>query len=63
MTERRYLMDGLTKLKVERDYLEGVLIAAESENSRVAKLLKSTSEELTLSKTKKWWHVLFTWRN
>ena len=32
VSERRYLMDGLTKLKVERDYLEGILVAAESEN-------------------------------
>ncbi len=63
VTERRYLMDGLTKLKVERDYLEGILVTAESENSRLAKLLKDKSEELTQAQTKKWWHSLFTWRN
>lgn len=62
VTERRYLMDGLTKLKVERDYLEGVLIAAESENSRLAKLFKQKDEELTKSQTKKWWHRLLIWQ-
>jgi len=62
VTERRYLMDGLTKLKVERDYLEGILIAAESENSRLAKLLKDKDQELTQSQTKKWWHYVFSWR-
>lgn len=62
VTERRYLMDGLTKLKVERDYLEGILVTAESENSRLARLLKTTKEELAEAKTPKWWHFLFEWR-
>jgi hypothetical protein len=63
VTERRYLMDGLTKLKVERDYLEGILVAAESENSRLAKLLKCTQEDLSTAKAPKWWHALFRWRD
>ncbi len=63
VTERRYLMDGLTKLKVERDYLEGILVTAESENARLAKLLKTTQKELVEAKTPKWWHFLFEWRN
>lgn len=62
VTERRYLMDGLTKLKIERDYLEGVLVTAESENSRLAKLLKSTQENQPTAKAPKWWHALFSWR-
>ena len=57
VSERRYLMDGLTKLKVERDYLEDVLTAAESENYRLAKSLKYTREELTQMQAKKWWHT------
>ncbi len=61
VTERRYLMDGLTKLKVERDYLEGILVTAESENSRLAKLLKDKNEALAQAQTKKWWHQLFAW--
>ncbi len=59
--ERRYLMDGLTKLKVERDYLEGVLTAAETENYRLAKVLRTTREELTASQAKKWWQNLLPW--
>jgi hypothetical protein len=58
VSERRYLMDGLTKLKVERDYLEDVLMAAENENCRLAKNLKYTREELVQSQAKKWWHSL-----
>lgn len=55
-------MDGLTKLKVERDYLEGVLVAAESENSRLSRLLKTTQENAASNQPKKWWQTLFTWR-
>ena len=58
ISERRYLMDGLTRLKVERDYLEDVLTAAETENYRLAKKLKNTHEELTTYQTRKWWQPL-----
>jgi len=59
VNERRYLMDGLTKLKVERDYLEDVLVAAETENYRLVKTLKFTREELVQSQSKKWWHYFY----
>jgi len=60
VNERRYLMDGLTKLKVERDYLEDVLTAAETENYRLAKVLRGTRNELIKSQAKKWWHNLYS---
>ena len=59
VSERRYLMDGLTKLKVERDYLEGVLTAAETENYRLAKVLKNTRYDLAQKEAQKWWHGLY----
>ncbi len=59
VNERRYLMDGLTKLKVERDYLEDVLTAAETENYRLSKTLKHTREELGQNQARKWWHGLY----
>jgi len=58
--ERRYLMDGLTRLKVERDYLEDVLTAAETENYRLAKVLRGTRNELVRVQAKKWWHGLYS---
>jgi predicted nuclease with TOPRIM domain len=62
VNERRYLMDGLTKLKVERDYLEGVLTAAETENYRLAKVVRITREQVVQLQTKKWWHSFWPWR-
>lgn len=58
VSERRYLMDGLTKLKVERDYLEDVLNAAETENYRLTKALKNTREELLQYQSRKWWQPI-----
>jgi predicted nuclease with TOPRIM domain len=54
--ERRYLMDALAKLKVERDYLEDILTTCEDENTRLSGILKETRAELTTLKAKKWWH-------
>jgi len=59
--ERRYLMDALAKLKVERDYLEDTLTSAEQENNRLAFLLKDTKAELEVVKAKRWWHFLYKW--
>ncbi len=61
ISERRYLMDGLTKLKVERDYLEGVLTAAETENYRLAKVLRNTRDQLTEVQAKKWWQGIYNY--
>jgi hypothetical protein len=60
ITERRYLMDGLTKLKTERDFLEDLLNETEAENSRLACLLRETRTELEAYKTRRWWHWFLT---
>lgn len=54
--ERRYLMDALAKLKVERDYLEDTLTAAEQENNRLVTILKETKSDLEEIKARRWWH-------
>jgi hypothetical protein len=59
LTERKYLMDGLTKLKTERDYLEDLLNETEAENSRLSCLLRETRTELEAHKTRRWWHWFF----
>ena len=56
VTERRYLMDGLAKLKVERDYLEELLNVTEADNARLGAMLKETRHELEEVKSKRWWH-------
>jgi hypothetical protein len=53
--ERRYLMDALAKLKVERDYLEDTLNTVENENSRLTILLKDSKYEVAYLKSRKWW--------
>jgi hypothetical protein len=60
LSERKCLMDGLTKLKTERDYLEDLLNEAEAENSRLACLLRETRSELEAYKARRWWHWLFS---
>ncbi|MDZ4833044.1 MAG: hypothetical protein SGJ27_04515 [Candidatus Melainabacteria bacterium] len=59
--ERRYLMDALAKLKVERDYLEDTLTSAEQENKRLSTILKDTKADLEEIKAKRWWHFLYKW--
>jgi chromosome segregation ATPase len=54
--ERKHLMDALAKLKKERDYLEEVLSANETENGRLAELLANARMELNALKARKWWH-------
>jgi hypothetical protein len=59
LTERKYLMDGLTKLKTERDYLKDLLNETEAENSRLSCLLRETRTELEAYKTRRWWRWFF----
>jgi chromosome segregation ATPase len=59
VTERRYLMDGIAKIKVERDYLEDLLTAVEEENMRLAKLFNEAKAEVERLKNRRWWHVFF----
>jgi hypothetical protein len=59
VTERRYLMDGIAKIKVERDYLEDLLTAVEEENMRLANLFNEAKAEVERLKNRRWWHVFF----
>ena len=56
VTERRYLMDGLAKLKTERDLLDELVTTCEEENVRVAKLLAEARKEIEELKARRWWH-------
>jgi hypothetical protein len=56
--ERKHLLDALSKLKKERDYLDELLTVVEGENIRVAKLYNSTQSELEVLKNRRWWHPL-----
>jgi hypothetical protein len=57
--ERRYLMDALAKVKVERDYLEEILVTCEDENTRLANILKATRKENEELKARRWWHIFW----
>ena len=57
--ERRYLMDALAKVKVERDYLEDILVTCEDENTRLAQILKSTRQEVETLNARRWWHIFW----
>jgi len=62
VTERRYLMNALAKLKIDRDILDELLTSVEEENFRVARLLTEARAELDQLKQRKWWHPLMFWR-
>lgn len=57
VTERRYLMDALARVKADRDYIEEVLTISEEENARLARILSETRAELEQHKSKRWWHI------
>ena len=59
VTERRYLMDALARLKSERDMLDELVATAEEENARVANLLAEARQELQILKNRRWWHCFF----
>ncbi|HEY9760358.1 MAG TPA: hypothetical protein V6C97_34690 [Oculatellaceae cyanobacterium] len=56
VTERRYLMDGLAKLKIERDLLDEMVTTTEEENIRVAKLLNEAKAQVAELSARRWWH-------
>jgi hypothetical protein len=58
--ERKHLMDALSKLKKERDFLDDLLTANEIENSRLAKAINQVCTELNQLKNRKWWHYFVT---
>lgn len=55
----RELLNALSKLKIDRDYLDELLRANEKENSRLAEILADLRAELDQFKTRKWWQF---WR-
>jgi hypothetical protein len=59
VSERRYLMNALAKLKADRDFLDELLTSAEEENARVARLLSQARAELEELKERKWWHSIY----
>ena len=57
--ERRYLMDALAKTRVERDYLEEILVTCEEENVRLANILRVTRKENEALISRRWWHMFW----
>lgn len=62
VTERRYLMDALAKVKADRDMMEEVLSTCELENTRLAGLLAETRIELDRVQSRRWWHAFMPWK-
>lgn len=59
VTERRYLMDALAKLKIDRDLMDEALTVSEEENTRLANLLKESRGQVVELQSRRWWHWLF----
>ena len=62
VTERRYLMNALAKVKTDRDMLDELLTTNEQENARLAQMLSEARQELAEIKARRWWQVLFFWK-
>lgn len=56
--QRRQLLNALSKLKVDRDFLDELLRASEDENARLARLLADTRAEVDRLTSRRWWHWL-----
>lgn len=55
VTERKYLMSALSKLKVERDFLEDIANVNETENTRLARMLSESQTEVEMLKNRRWY--------
>lgn len=55
--ERNHMMNALAKLKKERDILDELLTANETENSRLVNLLNEARKEIEVLKSRRWWHM------
>lgn len=55
ITERKYLMSALSKMKVERDFLEDIASVNEIENDRLSRMLNETKADLEVQKSRKWY--------
>ncbi len=60
--EQRVLLNALSKLKTDRDYLDDLLRVNEEENARLAQLLAEARAEIGRLKSRRWWHVFLFWR-
>lgn len=58
VTERKYLMTALSKMKVERDYLEDIANVNETENARLTRLLNEAKADVEALRTRKWYSPL-----
>ncbi len=58
VTERKYLMTALAKLKVERDYLEDIANVNETENARLSRMLSEAKADLETIKARRWYTPL-----
>jgi hypothetical protein len=61
--DRKHLMNALAKLKKDKDFLEELVTANESENARLAALLSESRQELAALKNRRWWHIFFPPQN
>jgi hypothetical protein len=54
------LLNCLSKVQKERDFLDDLLRANEEENIRLAKLYEEAQKELAERKAWRWWHVFWS---
>jgi hypothetical protein len=57
--DRKHLMNALSRLNKERDFLEELLTANEAENTRLALLLTESRQEVAQLKNRRWWHIFW----
>ncbi len=55
--ECHQLVTALARVKAERDFLEELVETCETENSRLAGLLRECRAELQALKNRRWWHL------
>ncbi len=61
--ERENLLTALSKLKVDRDFLDELLHSSEEENTRLARLLADARAEVDKLTSRRWWHLFFPARS
>jgi len=61
--ERETLLTALSKLKVDRDFLDELLHSSEEENTRLARLLAEARAEVDRLTSRRWWHWFFPAKN
>lgn len=55
--ERREMLNALSKMKTDRDYLDEIVRVNEEENARLAQTLAIARAELERIKSRKWWQI------